>query len=150
MASKGFRSAVARRGAALGLAVLVVTAVVGSLVLRAPGTATAATTSGYWLAGADGGVFNYGQAGFYGSAGSVPLNNPIVGFVPTRTAAGYWMVASDGGIFAFGDAPFLGSMGGKPLNQPVVGMTAVTRTDVPQGYRLVASDGGIFSYGAPS
>ena len=73
MASKGFRSAVARRGAALGLAVLIVTAVVGSLVLRAPGTATASSTSGYWLAGADGGVFSYGQAGFYGSAGSVPL-----------------------------------------------------------------------------
>ena len=144
MASKGFRSAVARRGAALGLAVLVVTAVVGSLVLRAPGTATASSTSGYWLAGADGGVFNYGQAAFYGSAGSVPLNNPIVGFVPTRTAAGYWMVASDGGIFAFGDAAFLGSMGGKPLNRPISAMAA---TPSGKGYWLVASDGGVFAFG---
>jgi hypothetical protein len=124
VASKGFRSAVARRGAALGVAVLLVTAVVGSLVLRAPGRATASGTSGYWLAGVDGGVFNYGQAAFYGSAGSVPLNNPIVGFVPTATAAGYWMVASDGGVFAFGDAPFLGSMGGKPLNRPISAMAA--------------------------
>jgi hypothetical protein len=144
VASKGFRSAVARRGAALGLAVLIVTAVVGSLVLRAPGTATASTTYGYWLAGADGGVFNYGQAAFYGSAGSVPLNNPIVGFVPTRSAAGYWMVASDGGIFAFGDAAFLGSMGGKPLNRPISGMAA---TPTGKGYWLVASDGGVFAFG---
>jgi hypothetical protein len=144
VASKGFRSAVARRGAALGLAVLVVTAVVGSLVLRAPGTATASSTYGYWLAGADGGVFSFGQAGFYGSAGSVPLNNPIVGFVPTRSAAGYWMVASDGGIFAFGDAAFLGSMGGKPLNRPITGMAA---TPTGKGYWLVASDGGVFAFG---
>ena len=88
MASKGFRSAVARRGAALGLAALLVTAMVGSLVLRAPGPATASGTSGYWVAGIDGGVFNYGQAPFHGSAGAVPLNNPIVGFVPTPIGAG--------------------------------------------------------------
>jgi hypothetical protein len=144
VASKGFRSAVARRGAALGLAVLTVTAVVGTLVLRAPGRATASSTSGYWLAGADGGVFNFGQAAFHGSAGSVALNNPIVGFVPTPTAAGYWMVASDGGIFAFGDAPFLGSMGGKPLNRPISGMAAAVNG---QGYWLVASDGGVFAFG---
>ena len=144
MASKGFRSAVARRGAALGLAVLTVTAVVGSLVLRAPGTATASSTSGYWLAGSDGGVFNYGQAAFYGSAGSVALKNPIVGFVPTRTAAGYWMVAADGGIFAFGDAGFFGSMGGKPLNRPI---SAMASTATGSGYWLVASDGGVFAFG---
>jgi hypothetical protein len=126
------------------LAVLVVTAVVGSLVLRAPGRATASGTSGYWLAGADGGVFNFGQAPFYGSAGSVPLNNPIVGFVPTSTAAGYWMVASDGGIFAFGDAAFLGSMGGKPLNRPIAAMAAVP---TGKGYWLVATDGGVFAFG---
>jgi hypothetical protein len=144
VASKGFRSAVARRVAALGVAVLVVTAVVGSLVLRAPGRATASGTSGYWLAGADGGVFNFGEAPFYGSAGSVPLNSPIVGFVPTPTAAGYWMVASDGGIFAFGDAPFLGSMGGKPLNRPISAMAAAASGE---GYWLVASDGGVFAFG---
>ena len=144
MASKGFRSAVARRGAALGLAVLIVTAVVGSLVLRAPGRATASSTSGYWLAGADGGVFNYGQAPFHGSAGSVPLSSPIVGFVPTPTAAGYWMVAGDGGIFAFGDAAFFGSMGGKPLSRPISSMAAVPSG---KGYWLVASDGGVFAFG---
>jgi hypothetical protein len=144
VASKGFRSAMARRGAALGLAALLVTATVGSLVLRAPGQATAAGTSGYWLAGVDGGVFNYGLAPFHGSAGSVTLNSPIVGFVPTPSAEGYWMVAGDGGIFAFGDAVFLGSMGGQPLNKPI---TAMAATPSGRGYWLVASDGGVFAFG---
>jgi hypothetical protein len=144
VASKGFRSAVARRGAALAGAALIVTAVVGSLVLRAPARATASGTQGYWLASTDGGVFNYGQAPFFGSAGSAPLNSPIVGFVPTPTAGGYWMVASDGGIFAFGDAGFFGSMGGKPLNRPIAAMAAAPNG---RGYWMVASDGGVFAFG---
>jgi hypothetical protein len=94
--------------------------------------------------GTDGGIFNYGQAGFFGSTGAIPLNQPIAGMAATPDGRGYWMVASDGGIFAFGDAPFLGSMGGKPLNQPIVAMAA-TRTG--RGYWLVASDGGIFAFG---
>ncbi|MEW6477205.1 MAG: cadherin-like domain-containing protein [Actinomycetota bacterium] len=120
------------------------TATVGSLVLRASDPATASSASGYWLAGVDGGVFGYGQAPFYGSAGAAPLNSPIVGFVPTPSAAGYWMVAGDGGIFAFGDAPFLGSMGGQPLNRPISSMAA---TLTGKGYWLLATDGGIFAFG---
>ena|GEM_PF-2717689 len=144
MASKGFRSAVSQRGAALAVTVVTVAAVVGSLVLRAPGPATASGTQGYWLAASDGGVFSFGQAQFYGSAGSVPLNNPIVGFIPTPTAGGYWMVASDGGVFSFGDAGFFGSMGGKPLNRPI---TAMAPSRDGRGYWMVASDGGVFAFG---
>jgi hypothetical protein len=34
---------------------------------------------GYWLAGSDGGIFAFGDAGFYGSTGFMHLNRPIVG-----------------------------------------------------------------------
>jgi hypothetical protein len=34
---------------------------------------------GYWLAASDGGVFSYGDATFYGSAGNLKLNKPVVG-----------------------------------------------------------------------
>ncbi len=40
----------------------------------------AATTDGqgYWLVASDGGIFNYGDAGFLGSLGNLALNKPIV------------------------------------------------------------------------
>jgi hypothetical protein len=99
---------------------------------------------GYWTVASDGGIFSYGQVGFYGSMGGRPLTQPIVGMAPTRSSQGYWLVASDGGIFAFGDAGFHGSAGNIRLTRPVVGMAA---TPDGGGYWLVASDGGIFTYG---
>jgi hypothetical protein len=139
------RTARARRcfGFAVALVALAATAST-TVILRSPERAGAASTAGYWLVGTDGGVFNFGQAGFYGSTGGVPLNQPIVGLGPAPSGRGYWMVASDGGIFAFGDAGFHGSMGGKPLNKPIV---ALAPTKSGRGYWLVAADGGIFAFG---
>ncbi len=134
-----------RRFFGLGLSVAVL-ALAGSitLVARTPLPAGAAASSGYWLVATDGGVFTFGRAGFFGSTGGIPLNQPIVGTAASPNGRGYWMVASDGGIFTFGDAGFYGSMGGKPLNKPIVAM-APTKTG--RGYWLVAADGGIFSFG---
>jgi predicted secreted protein len=70
----------------------------------------------------DGGIFAFGDAGFFGSTGAMKLNQPIVGMTSTPTGLGYWLVAKDGGIFAFGDAGFFGSTGAMKLNQPIVGM----------------------------
>ncbi len=99
---------------------------------------------GYWLGASDGGVFNYGNAQFEGSTGSLHLNKPVVGIASTPDGGGYWLVASDGGVFTEGDALFHGSAGSLVLNKPVVGMAA---TPDGKGYWLVASDGGIFTYG---
>ena len=114
--------------------------------LNAPivGMRTTPDGGGYWMVGADGGVFSSGDAGFFGSTGNLHLNKPVVGMAATPDGGGYWFVASDGGIFAYGDAQFYGSMGGKPLNEPIVGVAA---TPSGNGYWLVASDGGIFAYG---
>jgi hypothetical protein len=88
---------------------------------------------GYWIDAADGGVFSFGNATFYGSAGNIALNKPIVGMAATPTAGGYWLVASDGGIFSFGDAAFYGSTGNMVLNKPIVGMAPT-----PDGGGLLA------------
>jgi hypothetical protein len=77
--------------------------------------------NGYWLVASDGGIFAFG-ASFFGSTGSIKLNQPIVGAAATPTGNGYWLVATDGGIFAFGDAPFFGSTGSIKLNKPIVAM----------------------------
>jgi hypothetical protein len=78
---------------------------------------------GYWLLARDGGIFSFGDAEFFGSTGSMPLNQPVVGMSSTPSGRGYWLVAADGGVFAFGDAPYLGSTGAIRLNQPIVAMT---------------------------
>jgi Glycosyl hydrolases family 43 len=108
------------------------------------GTASTPDSKGYWLVAADGGVFTFGDATFFGSTGGIHLNQPIVGMAPTPDGRGYWLVAADGGIFTYGDATFFGSTGAIHLNQPIVGMAA---TPDGRGYWLVAADGGIFTYG---
>jgi len=108
------------------------------------GLAATASGNGYWLVGSDGGIFNFGDAGFFGSTGALRLNAPIVGMAATASGQGYWLVASDGGIFSYGDAHFFGSTGSMRLNQPVVGIAAASSG---LGYWLVASDGGVFTFG---
>jgi hypothetical protein len=87
-------------------------------------TREAQTTNGagYWLVSAAGGVYTFGDAGFYGSLATTHLNAPITGIVPTSDGKGYWLVAKDGGIFSFGDAPFEGSLGDSFIGSPIVGM----------------------------
>ena len=108
------------------------------------GMASTPDGKGYWLVAADGGVFTFGDAAFYGSEGGVTLNSPVVGLAPTPDGKGYWLVAADGGIFTFGDAAFYGSAGALTLNSPVVGLAPTTDG---QGYWLVAADGGVFTFG---
>ena len=108
------------------------------------GIAPKSDGGGYWLAGADGGIFSFGDARFFGSTGGIHLNEPIVGLAATPDGGGYWLVASDGGIFSFGDAPFFGSTGSIHLNKPIVDMAS---SPDGRGYWLVAADGGIFSFG---
>ena len=101
---------------------------------------------GYWDVAADGGVFSFGDAHFYGSRGGQPVDGTMVGMAADATGHGYWLVSSDGGIFTFGDAGFYGSAGNLPLDRPVVGMAA-TR------WRRVLAGGlrrRIFSYGNAS
>jgi hypothetical protein len=100
--------------------------------------------NGSWVVAADGGVFSYGAAVFYGSLGGVHLNAPIVGMAPTPSGHGYWLVGADGGVFAFGDAQFYMSLGGTALNAPIVGLAP---TPSGHGYWLVGADGGVFTFG---
>ena len=91
-------------------------------------------------------MFGFGDAGFYGSTGSMKLNAPIISMAATATGRGYWLLASDGGVFSYGDAKFHGSTGNIKLAQPVISMAAAASG---KGYWLIARDGGIFSFDVP-
>jgi hypothetical protein len=114
------------------------------IVANAPFVAVLAHPSGGYLqVGADGGIFGWGAAPFFGSLGGIALNAPVVGAAWAPDHQGYWMVAADGGVFAFGSAAHHGGMAGTRLNQPVVG---ISPTD-EGGYVLLARDGGVFTFG---
>jgi hypothetical protein len=90
------------------------------------GIAATPDGGGYWLAGSDGGVFNYGDAGFYGSVPGQGIvgQPPVVGISRTPSGAGYWLVGSNGAVYTYGDAAFLGSPDGTRLNAPVSGIAS--------------------------
>ncbi len=99
---------------------------------------------GFYAAGADGGVFNFGDAGFYGSMGGTHLNAPVIGIAATPDRKGYWEVASDGGVFAFGDARLLRVDGRSAPERPHRGHRLHPDGS---GYWEVAADGGVFAFG---
>ncbi|MDQ3947160.1 MAG: hypothetical protein M3357_18785 [Actinomycetota bacterium] len=107
--------------------------------LRAP-----APPVGYWLAAADGAVFSFGDAGFFGSMGGTRLVSPVEGIAATPSGAGYWLVARDGGVFAFGDAGFFGSAAERRPGSPVVAMVP---TATGRGYWVATSAGEMFNFG---
>jgi hypothetical protein len=121
----------------------------GGVTAPIVGMASTPDGNGYWMVGADGRVYAYGDASLFTLAGGngsefIQPNKPIVGMAVTPDGRGYWLVAADGGIFSYGDAVFHGSTGAITLNKPIVGMAA---TQDGGGYWLVASDGGIFAFG---
>ncbi|WP_298338218.1 hypothetical protein [Ferrimicrobium sp.] len=110
-----------------------ITGLTGTHPLNAPivGMTLTPDANGYLLFGADGGVFNLGDAKFLGNTytlgitglkGTHPLNAPIVGgtYVP-GSQAGYYLFGADGGVFNFGTAPFEGSNANTHLGAPVIG-----------------------------
>ena len=118
---------------------------------RFMGMAPTPEGKGYWLAQAGGGVFSYGDAGFYGSLPGLGITPaaPITGIASTPDGKGYWLVGADGGVFAFGDAGFFGSATGGGRG----GATALLPTRDGEGYVMAFAEaaGSVASFGdAPS
>ena len=108
--------------------------------------ATSVPTGGQLAVRPDGGVFNYGGAGFYGSLpGLKVVKDNIIGIAATKTGKGYWLAGSDGAVYAFGDAQYHGSGTGNPswgigtATNPVVGIA--TDNAHANGYILFADSG---------
>src|ERR1039458_10254874 len=55
------------------------------------GLAATSDRKGYWLVASDGGVFTFGDAGFFGSTGAVRLSEPVIGVAADPKTGGYWL-----------------------------------------------------------
>jgi len=95
---------------------------------------------------ADGGIFTFGSARFYGSTGAIRLNEPIAAMAATPSGAGYWLVARDGGVFSFGDAAYAGSVPGTGSCGPLRAVAAVS-TPSGAGYWISTADGRVWPFG---
>ncbi len=115
--------------------------------LARPVTSIAANPAGegYWLAAGDGGVFAFGDVGFFGSAGSIELAGDVVSMAAHIDGAGYWLATDAGAVLAFGSAPFVGSVSHLRLDGLVV---SIAPTTDGLGYWLLGSDGGVFAFGS--
>ena len=98
---------------------------------------TTTTGAGYWLLGADGGIFSFGNAKFFGSTGAMHLNQPVVGMASrARRTTATGSSPPTAGSSRSAPPATTARPAGMHLNQPIVGMAA-TRSG--KGYWLVAA-----------
>lgn len=106
---------------------------------------------GYLIVGSDGGAFNYGQVGFYGSMAGQQLNLPVSGVAVTNDEKGYVEVGEDGGVFPFGDAPGLGSIytykQGSAQQWLKGNIVGIALTADQGGYWIASNNGGVCGFG---
>jgi hypothetical protein len=90
--------------------------------LNAPivGMVPSADGGGYFMVGADGGVFTFGDAKYEGSCPGIGgcAGGAAVAVMPDASGNGYWVVTAGGYVTPFGDANSSGEPG--PLSEPVV------------------------------
>ena len=98
---------------------------------------------GYFMVGADGGVFAFGDAKFEGSCPGIGgcVGNAVA-VMPDASGLGYWLVTSVGAVYAFGDASFLGA----PGNTGSL-ITGAVRTPDGRGYWILDAAGDVRGYG---
>ncbi len=89
---------------------------------------------GYWMVGATGTVYPFGQVKNYGNA---PTGG-ITHLEPTPSRKGYWVVNAAGSVFAFGDAKVFGAT---PSLRPGEAVTSLSSTPTGKGYWLFTNRG---------
>src|SRR5687768_3655867 len=115
----------------------------GAVPLNAPivGMAATPTGGGYWLVASDGGVFTFGDAEFFGSAGTTGVRD-VVGMARTPSGAGYWIATRTGRVLGYGEATDHSvsvTRSEHPHN-----IVAIVRAPSGIGYWLIDADGHTF------
>jgi hypothetical protein len=98
---------------------------------------------GYFMVGADGGVFAFGDAKFEGSCPEFGgCSGTAVAVMPDASGNGYWLVTNTGHVYAFGDAIDYGQP-----NPQLVPVTNAVRTTDGKGYWLLYANGAVAAFG---
>jgi hypothetical protein len=110
----------------------------------APGTGVA-SRSGYWMLGAGGTVYAFGDVVHHGQpalAGGVEA----VDLEPTASSGGYWIIDSNGVVHAYGDARHLGDLDRRVL---IAGekVTSLSATSSGAGYWIFTTKGRVLPFG---
>ena len=101
--------------------------------------------NGYFMVGADGGIFAFGDAKFEGSCydvGGCTQNGLAVAVMPDASGNGYWVVTSLGSVYGFGDTSYLGA---PPSSAGSIAFAVATPNG--KGYVILDSAGNIYGFG---
>lgn len=107
------------------------------------GMAATPNQQGYYLVSTYGGVFNYGDAPFFGSIAHLHLRTPTGAIAAAPSGRGYYEVTRPGDVFTLGDAPFDGS----PAHRRLPPIAAVSLAPDGRGYWLVTARGNVYGFG---
>jgi uncharacterized delta-60 repeat protein len=100
--------------------------------------------SGYWMVGADGSVYGFGDARSFGNASVGTVT--AVDLEPTPSGNGYWVVDDLGRVFAFGNAVQWGSVPPATLARGEK-VTSLSATSDGGGYWIFTSRGRLLTFG---
>jgi hypothetical protein len=104
--------------------------------------------SGYWLLGADGAVYPFGDAAPQGdaSASLAGSGTRAVDLEPTPSGQGYWILDSAGRVHPFGDAPHFGDVVPARLAPGEV-PASLSATPTGAGYWVFTNRGRVIPFG---
>jgi hypothetical protein len=110
-----------------------------------PPVGPASTKVGYWMVGADGAVYSFGDAAHFGGA-TPAAGSTAVDLEPTPSGAGYWIVTDKGVITTRGDAGFFGAPSAASLTSGET-VTSLSATPTGRGYWVFTSKGRVMNFG---
>jgi hypothetical protein len=110
-----------------------------------PGVIPSSTRAGYWMVGADGKVYSFGEAGHFGNAAPA-AGSSAVDLEPTPSGNGYWIVTDRGVVTTSGDAVAYGQPAAAALTRGET-VTSLSATPTGRGYWIFTSKGRAMNFG---
>ncbi|GAC1327505.1 MAG: hypothetical protein NVSMB17_01610 [Candidatus Dormibacteria bacterium] len=115
---------------------------------------------GYNILTGAGGIYSFGDAGYFGNLIDHGYPGPAIGLSETPEGRGYAIVTTPGNLYTFGDAVYFGNLndpcnnGGGPCATPAYPGPAVAFDYTPRGvttngagYAILTGGGGLYSFG---